>query len=129
VLEEEIRLAGLPIFHHVFGLRSSDGLDHSFLALRFPSFVLNLGSVVVKEMGVLQPRFFLRVEAVNAALDHHKLSHMDLLGLFHNFSDVFPLELFFVVFKDMFYFQRKENVCPFDDMSLHAVNLDKLQNG
>jgi len=50
---------------------------------------------------------------------HSEISHVDILIIVYDLSDVFPLKLLLVVLEDMFILVRQNNVGPLQDMTLY----------
>jgi len=72
--------------------------------------------------------FLLGVEAADVALNHFILSHVNLLGLFYNLSDVVPFKFLLIIFKNMLCLERKQNIGPLYHMGLDTVNFNELKN-
>jgi hypothetical protein len=83
----------------------------------------------LKEVVIFEPSFLLGIKAIEGALDHLILSHMNLFGLLHNLPDVVPLKLLLIVLKDVLSLKREQNISPFDYMSLDIVNFNQLDYG
>ena len=107
-------------------------LMHLFWADRFCFlliFILNFSFVTLKEVIEFETSFLLGVEAADVALNHFILSHVNLLGLFYNLSDVVPFKFLLIIFKNMFCLERKQNIGPLYHMGLDTLNFNELKNG
>lgn len=112
-------------------LATFNGIDLILTRLRFKLFfvfVLNMRFKIFQKMGIFLPCLFFGVEKVNVSLNHLELSYVYLLSLLYYFSDMFPLKLLLIIFKDMLHLNWEQSVSPFDDMRPDVVIFDQLQN-